>query len=121
MTPRAELHTFSAPHAIVRETSLVCDVLRCCAGACTGVFASEEDDFDDALASLDVEELVAASQRGTQSHGSPPTGRSGVTPSPTLCNNAMYAIHEDPHTAAQSYIGGLEILQAEFWHWVAES
>ena len=78
-------------------TTPMCDIPCRCAGVRTGVFASEEDDFDDALASLDVEELVAASQRGsqsqrgTESRHSPPSGRSGATPSPTLCKDAMHA------------------------------
>ena len=48
-----------------------------CAGAGTGVFAEEEDGFDDALAGLDVDEVVAASQQGPQRQRSPPYGRSG--------------------------------------------
>ena len=44
-----------------------------------GVFAAEDDGFDDALASLDVEELVAASQRTASKKHSPPPERSGGT------------------------------------------
>lgn len=47
------------------------------AGASTGVFAEEEDGFDDALAGLDVDQVVAASQQGTQSQHSSPSGRPG--------------------------------------------
>ena len=41
------------------------------------MFAAEDDGFDDALASLDVEDLVAASQRGVSKKHIQSPGRPG--------------------------------------------
>ena len=57
----------------------------CYAGAGTGVFEEEEDGFDDALAGLDVDEAVAASQQGPQSQRSSHYEGSGGALPPKQC------------------------------------
>ncbi|CAL5220539.1 g2574 [Coccomyxa viridis] len=70
------------------------------AGAGTGVFEEEEDGFDDALAGLDVDEAVAASQQGPQSQRSSHYEGSGWTgPPPEALTPAQFTSYFDKMAA----------------------